>query len=52
MEEIDLTKTASELLSDKALDTVMQYCMTLGKNILAALVIYFVGDRAISVFIP
>ncbi len=48
MEELDLSKTASELLSDKALDTVLQYCMTLGKNILAALVIYFVGRFIIS----
>ena len=48
MEELDLSKTASELLSDKALDTVMQYCITLGKNILAALVIYFVGRFIIS----
>ena len=48
MEEIDFTKTASELMSDKALETMMQYCVTFGKNILAALVIYFVGRFIIS----
>ena len=26
MEEIDIAKTASELMSDKALETMMQYC--------------------------
>lgn len=48
MEEIDFTKTASELMSDKALDTLTQYCVTFGKNILAAIVIYFVGRFIIS----
>ena len=48
MEEIDFTKTASELMSDKALDTLTQYCVTFGKNLLAAIVIYFVGRFIIS----
>lgn len=48
MEEIDFTKTASELMSDKALETMMQYCVTFGKNLLAAIVIYFVGRFIIS----
>lgn len=48
MEEIDFTKTASELMSDKALDTLTQYCVTFGKNILAAIIIYFVGRFIIS----
>lgn len=48
MEEIDIAKTASELMSDKALETMMQYCVTFGKNLLAAIVIYFVGRFIIS----
>lgn len=48
MEEIDIAKTASELMSDKALETMMQYCVTFGKNLLAAIVIYFIGRFIIS----
>ncbi len=48
MEEIDIAKTASELMSDKALETMMQYCVTFGKNLFAAIVIYFVGRFIIS----
>ena len=48
MEEIDIAQTASELMSDKALETMMQYCVTFGKNLLAAIVIYFVGRFIIS----
>lgn len=48
MEETDFFKNIQEVLSENALNTVMHYCMTFGKNIIAAVVIYFVGKFIIG----
>lgn len=45
MENIDFVK---DILSENALNTMMNYCMTFGKNIIAAVVIYLVGKYIIS----
>lgn len=44
----DFTNDLSHLLSEKALNNMMDYAMTLGKNIILALFIYFVGKFIIS----
>lgn len=48
MENIDFVKEMSEVLSENALNSMMQYCITLGKNILAAIIIYIVGKYIIG----
>ena len=37
MEKIDFFSNMKEVLSENALNTVMDYCMTFGKNIIAAI---------------
>ncbi|MBQ0104119.1 MAG: mechanosensitive ion channel [Prevotellaceae bacterium] len=48
MENIDFFQNMHEVLSENALKTMMSYCLTFGKNILAAIVIYLVGKFIIS----
>lgn len=47
-ENIDFYKELSEVLSENALNNMLNYGMQLGKNIVAALVIYFVGKYIIG----
>ena len=48
MGKIDFFSNMKEVLSENALNTVMDYCMTFGKNIIAAIVIYLVGKFIIG----
>lgn len=48
MEKIDFFQNIKEVLSENALNTAMDYCMIFGRNILAALLIYFVGKYIIG----
>lgn len=45
---MDFSKDLSQFLSEKALNNMMEYAMTLGKNIIVALIIYIVGKFIIS----
>lgn len=46
--EIDLTQDLSHLLRADALNTIIQYAITFGKNIVAAIILYIVGKFIIS----
>ena len=48
MENIDFFNNMKEVLSENALKTMMDYCITFGKNIIAAIVIYLVGKFIIG----
>ena len=45
---MDLQQDFSQFLSEKALNNIMEYAMTLGKNIVVAIILYFVGRFIIS----
>ena len=45
---MDLQQDFSQFLSEKALNNMMEYAMTLGKNIVVAVIIYIVGRFIIS----
>lgn len=45
---MDLQQDFSQFLSEKALNNMMEYAMTLGKNIVVAVIIYIVGKFIIS----
>lgn len=46
--EIDLTQDLSHLLRADALNTITQYAITFGKNVIAAIILYIVGKFIIS----
>lgn len=48
MEDIEFFKSMQDVLSENALNTVIQYGITLGKNVVVALLIYIVGKYIIK----